>query len=207
MHSKRFSAASLVITSVLVAALPARAEDTEPVSKEPVSENVTLSPFEVIQPDDPRYLADMFGRFGLKPLAGETMASAEECFRFLWLRAFHRAALFEVRFKADGTGVFESKLWEEGRRPELGRWVTQRTVALDAKARAAHRETLDHLGFFALPFYDGRIGYDGAGWFFEVRDGERSHAVYCWSPEPGPLRELGVSLIEAAISSEFLPIY
>jgi hypothetical protein len=31
--------------------------------------------------------------------------------------------------------------------------------------------------------------------------------VHRWSPEPGALRQLGVSLIEAAIKSDFLPLY
>ena len=208
MRSKTPLPALVAFVLSLVAALPTRAEDTDSVSLEPyvaTAEEVKLHGYEVILPADPCYLEHTLGRFGLKPLAAENLASGEERFRFLWLRSFHRPALFELRFTADGTGVYEAKLWEDT--PEGGRWVSQRVVALGADALAEHRKSLDRLGFSALPFDDGRQGLDGATWLFEARDSARSHAVHRWSPEPGALRQLGVSLIEAAIKSDFLPLY
>ncbi len=197
-----------LILAVFAAAQPVTAEEAERLSLEPhvaTAEEVKLHGFEVILPADPRYLAHVLGRFGMKPLVVERPAPGEERFRFLWLRSFHRAALFELRFAPDGAGVYEAKLWEDT--PEGGRWVVQRTHPLTAVDRVTHRKTLESAGFFALPFDDARQGLDGAIWLFEARDGERSHTVHRWSPEPGTLRQLGASLIEAAIESDFLPLY
>ncbi|HLP03280.1 MAG TPA: hypothetical protein VK163_14740 [Opitutaceae bacterium] len=192
----------------LVFAPSVYAEEADPVSLEPYvasAEEVKPHGYEVILPGDPRFLAHTLGHFGMKPLAEEPLAAGEERFRFLWLRSFHRAALLELRFTADGTGAYEAKLWEDT--PDGGHWVVQRTVALSASDRAGHRKSLERLSFFTLPFDDGRQGLDGATWLFEARDSERSHAVHRWSPEPGALRQFGVSLIETAIPNEFLPIY
>ncbi|MFT3831103.1 MAG: hypothetical protein QM691_15495 [Opitutaceae bacterium] len=207
MHPKTPRPA-LVAFALLVAVLLTRGAEADHVSLEPyvaTAEEVKLHGFEVILPSDPCYWAHTLARFGLKPLAEETLAVAEERFRFIWLRSFHRAALFELRFAADGTGVYEAKLWEKT--AEGGRWVVQRTCPLISSDRVEHRRSLEASGFHALPFDDGRAGLDGAFWLFEARDGERSHAVHRWSPEPGALRQLGVSLIEAAIQSDFLPLY
>lgn len=193
--------------SALAAALPTWAEDGDRVSLEPFVSSVSESAkvHRWLLPRDPGYLEWQLERNGLKPLTEEKLAPGEDRFRFLWLRSFHRAALFELRFAADGAGVYEAKLWENG--PDGGRWVVQLTKVLPVDARVAHRWWLDRLGFFTLPFDDGRQGLDGATWLFEAREGERANAVHRWSPAPGPLRDFGVSLVEAAASSEFLPIY
>lgn len=208
MRPRLLPATTLLLASALFGAAPAIAETEEPLTLKPhaaSTEEVKMLGYEVILASDPRYFANTLGRFGLKPLAEEALAPNAERFRFLWLRSFHRPALFELRFAADGSGAYEAKLWEDA--PDGGRWVVQRTVSLGAGALTEHRRSLERLGFFAMSFDDGRQGLDGATWLFEARDGERSHAVHRWSPEPGPLRQLGVSLIEAAIPSEFLPIY
>jgi len=208
MRSKTPLPALVAFVLSLVAALPTRAEDADRVSLAPyvaTAEEVKLHGYEVILPSDPRYLEHTLGRFGLKPLAPETLAPGEERFRFLLLRSFHRPALFELRFTADGTGVYEAKLWEKT--PEGGRWTAQLTYPLIPADWIEHRNSLEHLGFYALPFDDGRQGLDGATWLFEASESGRSHAVHRWSPEPGALRQLGVSLIEAAIKSDFLPLY
>lgn len=206
-HQPLLSSLGLVVAT-LAAALAAGAEDAEPVTLEPYvasAEEVKRHGFEVILPADPRYLAHTLGPFGLHPLASEALAPGEERFRFLWLRSFHRPALFELRFAADGAGSYEAKLWEKT--AEGGRWVTQCACVLAAGDLVAHRKSLEHLGFFGLPFDDARQGLDGATWLFEARDSERSHAVRRWSPAPGALRELGTSLILSAIRSELLPLY
>ncbi len=208
MRARILPTVLLATASGFATVQPTPAEAADRVSLEPyvpTIEEVKLHGFEVVLPADSRYLAHTLGRFGLKPLAAETLAPGEERFRFLWLRSFHRAALFGLRFAAGGTGVYEASLWEQT--PEGGRWVVQRSYPLKTADLAQHRKTLDSAGFFALPFDDGRQGLDGATWLFEARDGERVHAVHRWAPAPGALRELGASLIMSAIKSDFLPLY
>ncbi len=197
----------LVITASFGAGGAAWAEDADHITLGPIttSDSRAANAIRWLRPSDPGFLEWWLDRCGLKPLTAELPAPGEERFRFLWQRSFHRAALFELRFASDGTGVYEAKLWEKT--PEGGRWVVQRTVKLGAEARDLHRRGLERLGFFALPFDDGRQGLDGATWLFEAREGSRANAVHRWSPAPGPLRGFGESLIEMAIPSEFLPIY
>ena len=163
--------------------------------------------YAVPDPKDPDFLAVQLKHYGLDPLSADNTSRYVEQYRFLWLRSFHRAAVFELKFTADGTGIYEAKLWEEiaGRR----QWVVKRTIqSMDAAVELESKQRWLACGrFFELPFADNRGGLDGAEWFIEVKQGSKYHAVYRWSPSDSFVREFGRSLIESAIESEFLPIY
>ena len=207
MRPRLLSSLLLVITATFVAGGAAWAEIADRITPGPIaiSDSRPTNAISWLLPSDPGFLEWWLDRCGLRPLSAEPLAPGEERVRFLWQRSFHRAALFELRFASDGTGVYEAKLWEKT--PAGGRWVVQRKVTLGVEARDLHRRSLERLGFFALPFDDGRQGLDGATWLFEAREGSLANAVHRWSPAPGPLRGFGESLIEMAIPSEFLPIY
>ena len=195
--------ARMLLTFVGLLPVAAWTAEKLPGPREAKDANVVTLPAAETDPSHPDFLRTHLKPFGLVPL-GEPPAEGGERCRFLWVRAFHRAALFELEFQADGTGVYRASLWQA--QGGAG-WVLQRTRQLTPSSRETHRRQLAACDFFALPFADDRRGMDGSEWYLEVQEGGRYHAVYRWSPEPGALATFGRDLIEAAIESEFLPVY
>jgi hypothetical protein len=174
------------------------------VATAPVLEVVTF-PAAESDPKNPDYLRVSLKSYGLVPLPDDTKADQATRYRFLWVRSFNPAALFEVRFDSSGAGIYEAKLWKK--QSGVFRWVTQRTILLKKSDLEFHQHMLAESHFFEIPWWDEKLGCDGAAWFIEVQQGNQYHAVYRWSPESGPVFDFGRFLIEAAIQSEFLPIY
>jgi hypothetical protein len=158
--------------------------------------------FDFTKPD---YLVAQLNDYGLVPLSADASGRYVESYRFFWLRCFHKAAVFELNFFADGTGIYEAKLWEEIAGKD--QWSVKKTVELSGRDLERNRRWIAEAKFFGLPYSDGNVGIDGAAWFVEVRQGDRYHAVYRHSPRNGFILEFGRQLIEDAIESDFFPIY
>ena len=170
---------------------------------------VKLVPFEMkredVDPSDPNYLRAHLKPFGLAPLSENPRPDLIERYRFLWTRTFHPAVLFEVEFKADGTGTYRANVWKD--KHGSGRWVMEATHRLKQGDLDFFRHLITSYDLFKLPWSDGRAGYDGSSWFIELQRGEQHHEIYRWSPEEGPVKTFGMSLIEQGIDSVLIPIY
>jgi hypothetical protein len=155
--------------------------------------------YDVPLPGDPGFLAEALTRYGLKPLSEANPKQYSDRYRFLWTRSFHKTALFEMNFSPDGTGVFVASVWEEVSGKH--QWVQKRSLQLEEATLKSNHDWIARGKYFELPFNDNRQGLDGAGWLIEVKQDNKYHAVYRWSPEDGFIREFGRTFIEMSIES------
>ena len=77
-----------------------------------------------------------------------------------------------------------------------GKLVINKTEPLSPERVKDLREKIDRLGYWTLPMRDPNLaGFDGAQWVIEGIDHGTYHLIDRWSPEHGPVRELGLYFI------------
>src|SRR5271157_294442 len=124
--------------------------------------------------------------------------STAESYRFLWLRTFHAPVAIRLDLMTDGTGIPTTKVANG----EAGFPYTVKHVVENDSRPATRQETqaflaqIKKVGFWSLPTHvNDQTGTDGSQWIFEgVKEG-KYHVVDRWSPEKGPIRELGLNLV------------
>lgn len=121
---------------------------------------------------------------------------ARDVIRFTWLRSFHHT----VSIRVEGLASARPRLWareltghggyDAGK---VGRRIERRLSPAEA---AALRRTVSARNLFAQPPLEcGNIGLDGAEWIMEGVDGRGYHLIVRWSPEAGPVREVGLAML------------
>lgn len=126
-------------------------------------------------------------------------ATDRETYRFTWLRTFHNPITVRVSRRhgageliavvLDGAGGYEPGNVSHAVRRALGPGEWQRIEA-----------GLDPIGFWSLR-PTGRVdetGCDGAEWILEGRRAGRHRVETRWSPDDGPYRQFGLTLVEMA---------
>lgn len=120
---------------------------------------------------------------------------AAQSYRFLWLRTFNHPVAVRVLIHADGSGTLVTKMADGMGGYEPGNLIVDKTEPLPADRVKKFSEELQHLGYWTLPGLPGRetiVGADGSRWVIEgIRHGTY-HLVDRWSPQDGPVRELGL---------------
>jgi hypothetical protein len=116
-------------------------------------------------------------------------------YRFTWLRTFHHPIAVRVTdfgrrgrldaIELDGAGGYEP-----------GRPLRRRRFLLGAKTMVELRDAMASAWDIAAT--EPSSGRDGAEWIIELVDEERHHSIIRWSPERGPVRELGLHLLHAS---------
>lgn len=116
-------------------------------------------------------------------------------YRFTWLRTFHHPVAVRVTdfgrrgrldaIELDGAGGYEP-----------GQPRRRRSFVLGAKTMVALREAMAPAWDIAAT--EPTSGRDGAEWIIELADERHHHSIVRWSPERGPVRELGLRLLQAS---------
>ncbi len=134
-------------------------------------------------------------KFDDSPLCTPVAGSADEAYRFLWLRSFHPAILATVTFLKDGTA--HSVVRELKRTGETDyKLVTHDRRGVDNNhwgAEGDPRSAEDYITYWkmALGKYLWKApaeivrppGLDGATWTIEARKAGKCHVVSRWSPD------------------------
>jgi hypothetical protein len=124
--------------------------------------------------------------------------SAEQTYRFLWLRTFHHPVAVRLNVKDDGTGLLRVKEADGAAGYEPGKLIVNRTTEISKQRVQVFLGKIEELGYWNLSTREDRsnfVGVDGAQWVLEgVRD-RKYKLVDRWSPRQGPMRELGVFLV------------
>jgi hypothetical protein len=129
-------------------------------------------------------------RMSEAPLAAQT---ADETYRFLWLRAFQPPVSVRIQ-RAGGRATLVAVELDEHGNVSLRR---ERTLGdLEWRTLTA---TLGTAAFWDAPTRHSDVGgEDGADWIFEGYRPGLYHVIWLWSPERGPFRAAGEALLQAA---------
>jgi hypothetical protein len=131
-------------------------------------------------------------------LLEESKNRLSESYRFLWLRTFHRPLAIRLDLRLNGSGILTTKVADgEAGFPHTVKHLIENVARpLSREQTRALLAQVRRTDFWSLPSHvDDQAGTDGAEWIIEgVKEG-RYHVVHRWSPERGPIRELGLVFV------------
>jgi hypothetical protein len=118
-----------------------------------------------------------------------------ESYRFLWLRSFNHPVAIRLDMRADGIGVLTTKVASGAGGFRPGHIIENTSRPLTREQTQAFLARVQKLSFWSLPSHvDDQTGTDGSQWIVEgVKEG-KYHVADRWSPDKGPVRELGINL-------------
>jgi hypothetical protein len=119
-----------------------------------------------------------------------------QSYRFLWLRTFHQPIAVRLEVKADGTGILTTKIASGAGGYAPGHLVTNTSKPLTEQQTESFLHKIDVDKFWELPpvLLKEQQGDDGSQWIIEGVKGGKYHIASQWSPEQGPIHDLGTVL-------------
>jgi hypothetical protein len=129
-----------------------------------------------------------------------------QTYRFLWLRSFDHPISVRLDVAENGTAVVTTKITSGQGGDETRKLLVNKSHSLAKEHAASFIDQVNELGFWDLATYErGEVGpdgkmtvevhVDGAEWILEgVKDGKYK-IVDRWSPEKGPVRALGITML------------
>jgi hypothetical protein len=192
----------IVILGTMVTA-PAWAYSVRPVcpAAEATDYFFLTGVLEPSRPDSDRFVRAWYSKH-LRVMAEPSLscgaAGANEAYRFVWLRTFHRP--IAVRLSAEAT-VFRLVAVEltgaGGYDPgSIANRVEKMVTESDWRRLSA---ALARIGFWNMPSREAKLGIDGSRWVIEgVRLNSGYHVVDRWAPPEGPYRDAGLLFLTLA---------
>lgn len=116
-------------------------------------------------------------------------------YRFLWLRTFDNPVAVRLDVGEDGTSLLTVKVTDGMSGYWPGVLVKDETRKLDGQRTEWFLDQVERVKFWTLPTSDDRRGCDGAEWVLEAAKDGRYKLVVRWSPETGPVRDLGLVML------------
>jgi hypothetical protein len=119
-----------------------------------------------------------------------------ESYRFVWLRTFHHPVVVRLDPRSDGTGELTTKVSSGAGGYAPGHVIENKSRAVTREEAERFLARVRQAQFWGLPSHDTpeAAGDDGSQWIIEgVKEG-KYHMVDRWTPETGPVRDLGVFL-------------
>lgn len=129
-----------------------------------------------------------------------SMAEEAEIYRFLWLPTFDHPVVVRVVLSGDRGSEIVVKLLSGQGGYEPGHLIRADGHPLSPKEQAGVAELIETSGFWSLPVQAeaGLIGVDGEQWIVEGVRPDDYHVADRWSPENGPVRQIGEHLLRLA---------
>jgi hypothetical protein len=129
-------------------------------------------------------------------------------YRFLWLRTFDNPVAVRVNVGEDGSSLLTVKVASGKAGNERGVLIKNQTRNLGMQPTKWFLDQIENLQYWSQPTRESTgPGCDGAEWMLEaVKDG-RYKVVIRWSPAKGPLRELGLDMVERLAKLHVSPVY
>jgi hypothetical protein len=118
-------------------------------------------------------------------------------YRFTWLRTFHHPLVARFVLNGSGSGTLYVKMADGAGGYNPGKVVLDSTFALKQDEVQKILSLLGEMEFWHAPteLLNGPSGCDGSQWILEGRDKLKYHVIDRWTPQSGPLRELGLYLV------------
>jgi len=122
-------------------------------------------------------------------------ASRRESWRFDWLRTFHKPVFIRVDRLANGALSLTATRLDGKGGYSPGAVEARAHRMLTPQEEARFRAALQAADGLDLPPSSCQRGADGAEWIFEANDKGAYRYVHRWTPQDGPLRSLGETMI------------
>ncbi len=142
------------------------------------------------------------------PLYGQPRSSGLESYRFLWVRSFHSPIAIRLDI-SDGSRpatltVKRGSLGQDYRKTHL---LNTSTTAVTKEQVQGFRDQVTRAGFWDVDSFAGvtGTGADGSEWIIEGSRGREYHVVSRWSPQDGPIRTLGLALVQEIARMKLSP--
>jgi len=120
-----------------------------------------------------------------------------ESYRFLWLRTFRHPVAVRVDLGLDGTGVVTIKVadGEAGFPRSSAHLVENVSRPLLREQAKAFLTQIRRVNFWSIGSVANQHGLDGAEWIVEGVRHDKYHVVQQWSPDKGPIHDLGLMFV------------
>lgn len=123
--------------------------------------------------------------------------NSEPVYRFTWLRSFHHPVSVRMRVHADGGAALSVRMGDGEGGYAPGKLMVNSTREIQVREVRRALDLLDEAKFWSAPAelrFD-EVNLDGAQWIFEASVAGKYHVIDRWSPKRGPVRELGLYLV------------
>ncbi len=120
----------------------------------------------------------------------------QESYRFVWLRSFHHPVVVRLSIAKDGIGKITSKEGNGAGGYKPGKADVNKLLPATPKQTQAFLAKIEQTDFWNILSQDTTPGLDGAQWIVEGVKNGKYHVVDKWSPKEGPIRELGLALLD-----------
>jgi len=132
-----------------------------------------------------------------EPSLFQAKDTSDQIYRFLWLRTFDHPVAVRVIFHSDGSATVTTKIADGTGGSKPGRLIVDKTESLSAEKAKTAVEKAHRLLFTAVPLRDPDTdGRDGAQWVIEGFEHGHYRLIQRWSPNDGPVRELGFYFLQ-----------
>jgi hypothetical protein len=115
--------------------------------------------------------------------------------RFTWLRTFHHPVFVRITRTAGRTHLIATELSGQGGY-EPGKVQKRVERELSTAEAGVLNSILRRSPIFDEPSKVCNLGMDGAQWIFERADQNGYRFINRWSPESGPSRDLGITVLK-----------
>jgi hypothetical protein len=183
----------------------------------PLAAGQSFFPHALFQPDNPgadafkaKWYTEQLKALGEPSLFEAKQDSSVQTYRFLWLRSFHRPVAVRVQMHADGSATVLTKMANGAGGYKPGRLFVDKTELAPGDKVKKLTDKIQSLRYWSLPERDPkRQGTDGAQWIIEGVDHGSYRLVDRWSPDNGPVRELGLYFLHqlSGLDLKKEPIY
>lgn len=142
------------------------------------------------------YLSDALSSAQEPPLVEIVGENSEtSAFRFIWLRSFHAPVIVRVVSGSDGRAQLTAKLMTGLGGYDLGKVDAVVDRPLSTAEVGRFRAVMDKARIAGVQSSTCDLGCDGATWLVEAIDDGIYRYLERWSPEDGPIRDLGLHML------------
>jgi hypothetical protein len=134
---------------------------------------------------------------GELPLSKGTTNENQATYRFIWLRTFHHPLVARLVLNGAGSGVLYVKMADGAGGYSPGKVIMNSTFILEREEAQNILSLLSKMDFWHAPteLVNGPSGCDGSEWILEGSNRAAYHVIDRWTPQSGPLHELGLYLV------------